>query len=103
MILLHYPNPSEETRMNLKLIGATALVISLLPGPALSRPLGESIYCATREPGNPHSRLCDYIITLCGANGDSAAVGTPRSIPLASTIQLSFRVNVAKILGANIP
>jgi hypothetical protein len=34
-------------------------------------------------------------ITSCGANGESAAVGTPHSIPLASTIQLSCRVNAA--------
>ena len=53
--------------MNFKLIGAAALAISVLSVPAFARPVGarpagESIYCATREPGNPHSRLCDYIM-----------------------------------------
>jgi hypothetical protein len=53
--------------MNFTLIGATALAISVLSVPTFAhpvgaRPVGESIYCATREPGNPHSRLCDYIM-----------------------------------------
>lgn len=47
--------------MNFQLISATALAISVLSGPAFARPIGESVYCATREPGNPHSRLCDYM------------------------------------------
>ena len=61
-MLIRYSNPAEETKMNFKLIGATVLAISFLSGPAFARPVGESIYCATREPGNPHSRLCDYIM-----------------------------------------
>jgi len=24
-------------------------------------PYGQSVYCATREPGNPHSKICDYM------------------------------------------
>lgn len=53
--------------MNFRVIGAAVLAISVLSGPAIARPgiahpPGESIYCATREPGNPHSRLCDYIM-----------------------------------------
>ena len=48
--------------MSFKVIGAVVLVLSVLSGPAMARHPGESIYCATREPGNPHSRLCDYIM-----------------------------------------
>ena len=44
---------------------ATATVV--MAAPALAGPANpaasysQSIYCATREAGNPHSRLCDYI------------------------------------------
>jgi hypothetical protein len=46
---------------------ATATVA--MAAPALARPVtstpaasySQSIYCATREAGNPHSKLCDYI------------------------------------------
>jgi hypothetical protein len=39
---------------------------AMLATPAMARhiapvPTVQSIYCATREAGNPHSRLCDYI------------------------------------------
>jgi hypothetical protein len=45
---------------------ATAIVV-MAAAPALARPIApgayysQSIYCATREAGNPHSRLCDYM------------------------------------------
>ena len=49
-------------------IGVAALLFSVLAEPAMARHLdsgvahpGQSIYCATREPGNPHSKYCDYI------------------------------------------
>lgn len=48
--------------MKFRVIGAAVLAISVLSGPAIARQPAESIYCATREPGNPHSRLCDYIM-----------------------------------------
>ena len=51
-----------------RLIGVTAVLFSLLAGPALARHLmsgparpAQSIFCATREAGNPHSKYCDYI------------------------------------------
>ena len=56
---------------NFKLLVGTAVVFSMLAGlsvlasPAMarrqasSRPV-QSVYCATREMGNPHSRYCDY-------------------------------------------
>jgi hypothetical protein len=51
--------------MKFNLIGAAAVFfLSVMGGPVLaghaSYP-GQSIFCATREPGNPHSKYCDYI------------------------------------------
>jgi hypothetical protein len=56
-----------------KLMGAAAVVFSVLAGlsllasPAMARhiisgPVHQSVYCATREAGNPHSKYCDYIM-----------------------------------------
>jgi hypothetical protein len=50
----------------LKLLGGVAVVFSILAGPAMARqgvsgPVHQSVYCATREAGNPHSQYCDYI------------------------------------------
>ena len=51
-----------------KLIGVAAILLSVLAGPAMarhviSRPVhpAQSVFCATREAGNPHSKYCDYI------------------------------------------
>ncbi len=50
-----------------KLIGAAAVLFSMLAGPATARHVispgrpAQSIFCATREAGNPHSKYCDYI------------------------------------------
>jgi hypothetical protein len=42
-----------------------ALAAALAAGSAIARPglasYGQSIYCATREAGNPHSKYCDYL------------------------------------------
>ena len=44
----------------------TAVAVVLAASPAPARPIapvyyGQSIYCATREAGNPHSKYCDYL------------------------------------------
>jgi hypothetical protein len=52
-----------------RLISAAALFLSVLVGPAamarhvVSSPghPAQSLFCATREAGNPHSRYCDYL------------------------------------------
>jgi len=52
-----------------RLIGAAAVLSALLlAGPAMARhvisrsgPPAQSLFCATREAGNPHSKYCDYI------------------------------------------
>jgi hypothetical protein len=48
-------------------IGVAAFLVSVLTGPAMARHVisspahpAQSIYCATREAGNPYSRYCDY-------------------------------------------
>jgi hypothetical protein len=53
---------------NFRLIGVAAVLFSVLAGPTMarhviSRPVhpAQSIFCATREAGNPHSKYCDYI------------------------------------------
>jgi hypothetical protein len=43
-----------------------AMTMVMAAGPAFARhaqpaPYGQSIYCATREAGNPHSKYCDYL------------------------------------------
>ena len=61
-------NESEERMMNFRLVGTAAVLCSVLAGPAMARhvaaqprPPAQSIYCATRQPGNPHSKYCDYM------------------------------------------
>jgi hypothetical protein len=47
---------------SLAILGA-AVALVLAGGQATARkagPHGQSIYCATREAGNPYSKLCDY-------------------------------------------
>ena len=51
-----------------RIIGAAAVIFSVLAEPAMarhvsSRPVypAQSIFCATREAGNPHSKYCDYM------------------------------------------
>jgi hypothetical protein len=55
--------------MKLRILGAAvALVVALAlaAGPAMAkhsspRHHAQSIYCATREAGNPYSKYCDYL------------------------------------------
>jgi hypothetical protein len=52
--------------MKIKILGVAAIfVLAAIPASARtaashSRHSGQSIYCATREAGNPHSKYCDY-------------------------------------------
>lgn len=51
---------------NLRLIGAAAVLATVLVGPAMARHVvarpvqTQSTYCATIEPGNPYSPAYDY-------------------------------------------
>ncbi len=52
-----------------RLVGVAAVLVAVLAGPAamarhvISGPgySAQSVFCATREAGNPHSKYCDYI------------------------------------------
>lgn len=49
-----------------KTILLAAVTAALTAGSAMARQMppvssGQSIYCATREAGNPHSKYCDYL------------------------------------------
>ena len=52
-----------------RVIGVAAVLFSVLAGPAMARQAiytpgypAESIFCATRQAGNPHSKYCDYTL-----------------------------------------
>ena len=57
-----------------RVIGVAAVLVSVLAGPAMARQViytpgypaewypAESIFCATRQAGNPHSKYCDYTL-----------------------------------------
>jgi hypothetical protein len=59
-----HQNEKEERMTKIKLLGATAVLSSvLLAGPAMAQNVishpdhsAQSNYCATREPGNPYSK-----------------------------------------------
>jgi hypothetical protein len=51
-----------------RLMSVAAVLFSVLAGPAMARHVitrpvhvAQSVFCATREAGNPHSKYCDYI------------------------------------------
>ena len=48
------------------IIFLAAATVIVATAPAMARPVArvsyaQSIYCATREAGNPHSKYCDYL------------------------------------------
>jgi hypothetical protein len=52
----------------LGLLGAATVLLAVLTSPVTARQIaaspahpGQSIFCATREAGNPHSKYCDYV------------------------------------------
>jgi hypothetical protein len=70
-----------------------ALTAAMATGAAMARHVGpasygQSIYCATREAGNPHSRLCDYMAWSgwrrrggWDASLDNACLMNPQFVP----------------------
>ena len=47
-------------------IAMAAIIVAVLAEPAMARRAysnagGQSLFCATREHGNPHSKYCDYL------------------------------------------
>ena len=58
----------EERMIKFELIGVAAVIFSVLAGPVMARHVisgpghpAQSIFCATREAGNPYSKYCDYL------------------------------------------
>jgi hypothetical protein len=50
-----------NSSMKFGISGAAVAFALLATSPALARQTSaQSIYCATREPGNPYSKYCDY-------------------------------------------
>jgi hypothetical protein len=80
--------------MKRKILGA-AVGLALAAGPAMAEhaassrgQYAQSIYCATREPGNPYSKYCDYLTwSRWRARGgwdsrlDDACWRNPRYVP----------------------
>jgi hypothetical protein len=74
-----------------KTILLAAMTMIMAAGSAMARPAspyGQSAYCATREAGNPHSRLCDYMAWSgwrrrggWDASLDNACLMNPRFVP----------------------
>jgi hypothetical protein len=70
-----------------------AMTVVMATDSALARPMppvsyGQSIYCATREAGNPHSKYCDYLAWSgwrrrggWDASLDNACLMNPRFVP----------------------
>jgi hypothetical protein len=59
-------NEMEERMTKFRLIGAAAVLFSVLTGPAMAQHVhpgyyAQSVFCATREAGNPYSKYCDYM------------------------------------------
>jgi hypothetical protein len=76
-----------------KTILLATMTAMLAAGSAMARPAGpisysSSIYCATREAGNPYSRYCDYIAWSgwrrrggWDASLDNACLTNPHFVP----------------------
>jgi hypothetical protein len=87
------PNQKEERMTNLKLIGAAAVLSSMLAGPALAQhhitnSRGISLYCATKDPGNPYNEQEDYMSWSAwrgkggwDSRGDDACLRNPSFSP----------------------
>jgi hypothetical protein len=72
---------------------AAALLTMMVTESAMARPVrpvypSQSIYCATREPGNPHSKYCDYLAWSgwrrwgsWDSSLDNACLRNPRYVP----------------------
>jgi hypothetical protein len=66
--VLYDEKQREDGMRNIKVLGAAAAIFSILIASAGARNVvrppshpAQSIFCATREAGNPHSQYCDYI------------------------------------------
>ena len=92
------------------LVGAVAVSLSLLAAPAMARHLtspgrpAQSLFCATREAGNPHSKYCDYIAWskwrqrgMWDSTLDNACLQNPAFVPG----ECSFNARGQVLFGAH--
>jgi len=84
---------------NIKLVGASVVLFSVLVTPAMARNehrlqghSAQSVFCATREPGN---LTVNTATTSHGPNGDSEVLGTARSTTLAFITLATYRESAA--------
>ena len=107
LVVLRQRNQREERMTKFRLIGAAA-VLAVLAGPASARHAisspAQSIFCATREAGNPHSKYCDYIAWskwrqrgAWDSSLDNACLFNPRFIPG----ECSFNAQGQVLFGAH--
>ena len=68
---LRYRNRKEERMTKFRMIGAAAVLSSVLAGPAMAKQViahpvhqAESTYCATIEPGNPYSPVVGIVAAM---------------------------------------
>lgn len=91
-----------------KLLAAAAVGLSVLASPAMARhlghPVGQSLFCATREPGNPISKYCDYLAWskwrqrgAWDSSLDNACLANPAFVP----IYCSFNAAGQPLFGAH--
>ena len=85
--------------MKFKILGA-AMALALTAGPTLARDFsstGPSIFCATREPGNPYSKYCDYMAWSgwrrrggWDSSLDNACLSNPQYVPYGCAENFEF-------------
>lgn len=92
------------------LLGTAAVFLSALAAPAIGRPIvsgpahpGQSLFCATRDAGNPHSKYCDYIAWSkwrqrggWDSSLDNACIHNPAFVPG----ECSFNAQGQSLFGA---
>ena len=75
-------------------IVCASLAVALAAAPAMARPMAssrvpaQSVFCATREAGNPYSKYCDYVAWSgwrrrgdWDSSLDNACLYNPRYVP----------------------
>jgi hypothetical protein len=83
--------------MRIKILGAAIMALALTAAPAVARHLTysqgptQSIFCATRQAGNPYSKYCDYMAWSgwrrrggWDSSLDNACLRNPRTCPMAA-------------------
>jgi hypothetical protein len=90
----------KETQMKFRIFSAVVAFGMAAGAPASARDVvpAQSIYCATREAGNPYSKYCDYIAWsgwrrrgAWDSTLDDACLRNPRYVPYDCWPASTFR------------